>query len=485
MTDGRSSEIRFLLNGAERRASDFPPHLTILEYLRTVEHACGTKEGCAEGDCGACTVAIGEPVNGRMRYRAINSCVAFLGQIDGKKVLTVEGLANANGTLHPVQQALVETHGSQCGFCTPGFVMTMFAFHHGQEPLDDDTAHDVLAGNLCRCTGYRPILDAMRQANDQTDRGGKARDSTAVAQLEALRTLSAVEVTNGNRHFFVPRTEDELANLLARNPSAHMLAGGTDLGLLVTKDNRKPARIILISEIPELREVRTRPDEIIIGAAATYSDVLPNVEPAYPSFGTLIRRFGSRQIRNLGTFGGNIATASPIGDTPPVLIALDAKVEIRAATGIREVEAKDFFVAYRETALRPGEFVRAIRLPLLKPNELFRTYKLSRRYDQDISAVCGAFKIVRDGEVITEARIAYGGMAATPRRAPAAEAVLVGRKWDQSASAAAAAALANDYQPITDFRGSANYRLTAAANLIRRFQLDTADDRQLTDVYAL
>ena len=464
--------------------------MTILEYLRIIEYACGTKEGCAEGDCGACTVAIGEPADGGMRYRAVNSCVAFLGQADGKAVLTVEGLAARNETLHPVQQALVDTHGSQCGFCTPGFVMAMFAFHHSQQtdnqaPLNDDTIHNVLAGNLCRCTGYRPIVDAMRQADAQGDGDANAKDALILEKLQALRTVSPVEVNNGSQCFFVPRTVEELAALLTRNPSAHILAGGTDLGLLVTKHNNKPAKIILISEIPELREIHTDAATITIGAAATYADALPVIDAAYPSFGTLMRRFGSRQIRNLGTFGGNIATASPIGDTLPVLIALGAGIEIGSASGSREVEAEDFFVAYRETALQPGEFVRSVRLPRLQANEIFRTYKLSRRYDQDISAVCGAFRLTQDGGTITDARVAYGGMAATPKRAPSVEATLVGRAWDRLTAQAAAAEFANDYQPMTDFRGTASYRLKAASNLIHRFQLDTAEDQQLTDVYAL
>ena len=464
--------------------------MTILEYLRIIEYACGTKEGCAEGDCGACTVAIGEPADGGMRYRAVNSCVAFLGQADGKAVLTVEGLAARNETLHPVQQALVDTHGSQCGFCTPGFVMAMFAFHHSQQtdnqaPLNDDTIHNVLAGNLCRCTGYRPIVDAMRQADAQGDGDANAKDALILEKLQALRTVSPVEVNNGSQCFFVARTVEELAALLTRNPSAHILAGGTDLGLLVTKHNNKPAKIILISEIPELREIHTDAATITIGAAATYADALPVIDAAYPSFGTLMRRFGSRQIRNLGTFGGNIATASPIGDTLPVLIALGARIEIGSASGSREVEAEDFFVAYRETALQPGEFVRSVRLPRLQANEIFRTYKLSRRYDQDISAVCGAFRLTQDGGTITDARVAYGGMAATPKRAPSVEATLVGRAWDRLTAQAAAAEFANDYQPMTDFRGTASYRLKAASNLIHRFQLDTAEDQQLTDVYAL
>ena len=477
------------MNGVQRRVSEFPPYLTILEYLRTIEHACGTKEGCAEGDCGACTVAVGELADGRLRYRAVNSCVAFLGQLDGKELLTVEGLADSDRGLHPVQEAVVDTHASQCGFCTPGFIMAMFAFHHTRDdyraPAGDDVIHDVLAGNLCRCTGYRPIVEALRQASAQAWPLEPTNDAARIADLQPIQTLSPIDVARGNEHFFVPRTSDELANLLVRNPSAHILAGGTDLGLMVTKHNQKPAKIIFIGEIAELREITIQTDEIRIGAAANYEDILPVVESEYPSFGTLIRRFGSRQIRNLGTIGGNIATASPIGDSPPVLLAMGASVEIASANGDRTVGIDEFFVGYRETALRPGEFVRAIRLPRLKPNELFRTYKLSRRYDQDISAVCGAFKVALNDGVISDARIAFGGMAATPKRADAAEAVLISGAWDRAAANAAADALTDAFQPMTDFRGTAAYRLTAAANLIRRFQIDTADGDQLTDVYAL
>ena len=484
----RGREIRFLLNGEERRAAGFPPHLTLLDYLRTTARACGTKEGCAEGDCGACTVALGEPAAGRMRYRAVNACIAFLGQVDGKAVLTVEGLAD-KGDLHPVQQAMVESHASQCGFCTPGFVMAMFAHHHeaARGDLEDGTIHDVLAGNLCRCTGYRPIVDAMRQANLSSDARTAMRDAAAAAALERLRTASPVEIAAGERRFFIPRTLAGLLELLVRHPGAHILAGGTDLGLTVTKDNRKPAPIVLIGEIPELREIAVRRDHIRVGAAAAYSDLLEAVAPEYPSLATLIRRFGSPQIRNVGTLGGNIATASPIGDTPPVLLALGATVEVASARRTREVAIDDFFAAYRRTALGPGECIAAVKLPRLRRGELFRTYKLSRRYDQDISAVCAAFRVTLAGDMVAEARIAYGGMAAMPRRSAAAEAAVIGRRWDAGAAEAAAEAIAGDFEPLTDFRGSAAYRLAAAANLVRRFQLDTGagDVPPLTNVYAL
>lgn len=427
-----------------------------------------------------------------MHYRAINSCITFLGQIDSKALLTVEGLADREGRLHPVQQAMVNTHGSQCGFCTPGFIMAMFSHHHGStsqtDPaVEDDTIHDVLAGNLCRCTGYRPIIDAMREASQLQDQTSTVRDAATITALDNLRTVSPVEVAEGNHRFFIPRTVDELANLLTRNPSAHILAGGTDLGLLVTKDNQKLAKIILISEIPELREIVAGVEHIRVGAAATYNDLLPVIEPDYPSFATLIRRFGSRQIRNLGTIGGNIATASSIGDSPPVLLALGVTAKIVSVNSNREVAIDDFFIGYRKTTLRPGEFVKSVTIPRLRNNQLFRTYKLSRRYDQDISAVCGAFRIDLDDDTIIDARIAYGGMAATPQRAAAAEAALTGQRWSKATADAAARAIADDFQPLTDFRGTSAYRLTAAANLIRRFYLDTSaeDAHPLTDVYSL
>jgi len=480
-----AAEVHFLLNGEARALRGPPPNQTVLEYLRTVEHVTGTKEGCAEGDCGACTVVLGELVGAHVRYRAINSCIALVGQLDGKLLLTVEGLADPDGTLHPVQQALVELHGSQCGFCTPGFVMAMFAWHHSGEASDDETIHDMLAGNLCRCTGYRSIVEACRRvggvANDRFTRD----EATIAARLAALAGRGRVEATRDGRRLYVPRTLEELTHVLARDPEAEMVAGGTDQGLVVTKQHVKMDAVVSLGGIDELKAVTVDDDTVTFGAAVTYADALAVLDRDYPSFATLVRRIGSRQIRNLGTICGNIANASPIGDTPPPLLAIGAEVDLVGAGGRRTVDLDDFFLDYRKTARRPGEVLAAVRFRRPGPKTLFRTYKISKRYDQDISAVCGAYRLEIDNGRILSARVAYGGMAATPKRAPACEAALAGQAWSEATLERAAAALSADFTPMTDFRGTADYRARVAANLLRRLWLDAGSKTVPVEVMAL
>jgi xanthine dehydrogenase small subunit len=466
-----SDHIEFLLNGAKRSVADVAPTTTVLEYLRGAERACGTKEGCAEGDCGACSVVLGESVEGRMRYRAVNGCIVFLPQIAGKLLLTVEGLAE-NRVLHGVQQAMVDSDGSQCGFCTPGFVMALFAFQHGGEAGSEDAIHEALAGNLCRCTGYRPIIAAARAVAGTADRFDAAEEElrTAVAQLAADDDIA---IERDGQKFFVPRSLKQLLALRAEYPTAKLLAGGTDLALLVTKDFRKLDAVISVMQIPELAHVGVADGILTIGAAVTYTDALPLIEIYWPSFGAIIRRIGSRQIRNVGTVVGNIANASPIGDTPPALIVLGATLVLRSATGVREIPIAEYFLDYRKTALRPDEIIESVRLPLPDGMALFRTYKVAKRWDQDISAVCGAFNLTIQDGVVADACIAYGGMAATPRRAVSCEQALIGRDWNETTIAAAMAALAEDYQPLSDWRATAEYRLKVAANLLHRLFLET------------
>ncbi len=476
-------EIRFLLNGAPRIVKDTAPTTTVLDFLRLSERTCGTKEGCAEGDCGACTVVVGEAGREGMRWQAVNSCIAFLPQIDGKIVLTVEGLAEG-ATLHPVQKALVENDASQCGFCTPGFAMTLFAFQHGGERATADAVHEALAGNLCRCTGYRPIVAAAEAVAGTPDRF----DATAPAlrqALGALRQGGSITVEHQGERCFAPSSLDELLALRAAHPDAHLLAGGTDLALLVTKEFRTLATVILVTRVPELRALAVDGEAVTIGAAVTYTEALPVIERYWPSFARLIRRIGSRQIRNLGTIGGNIANASPIGDTPPALIALGATLRLRSRRGLREMPLEDFFTGYRKTALAADEIVEAVRIPLPRPEERFRTDKIAKRWDQDISAVCAAFNLtIRVGR-IEAARIAYGGMAATPCRAVRTEAALIGRPWDLPTVETAAAELMADFQPISDWRAGAAYRRDVAANLLRRFWLETTRSDMPLDVMAL
>jgi xanthine dehydrogenase small subunit len=468
-----SGRVAFLLNGAARAVDDVAPTTTVLEYLRGVERLVGTKEGCAEGDCGACTVVLGEPSpDGGMRHRAINGCIALLPQIHGKLLLTVEGLADADA-LHPVQQAMVDCDASQCGFCTPGFVMALFAFQHGAEAATPDAIHEALAGNLCRCTGYRPIVAAAERVAGAADPRFDAQTSAWRAALAALPS-DELALAHDTQRCFAPTSLDALLALRAAHPDAHLLAGGTDLALLITKEYRTLERVIAVTRVPELARIERDHDALTIGAAVTYTDALPQLERLWPSLGLMIRRLGSRQIRNLGTIGGNIANASPIGDMPPALIALDATVTLRSLRGARELPLEDFFVDYRRTALAAGEIVATVRIPLPKSDQLFRTDKVAKRWDQDISAVCGAYRITRTDGRVTDARLAFGGMAATPRRAFECEQALIGQPWSEATIERAIAALARDFAPIDDWRASAAYRRRVAGNLLRRLWLESA-----------
>ena len=468
---GRS--IPILLNGEPCEIRDVPPATTVLDWLRTERRLTGTKEGCAEGDCGACTVVLGIPDGGGLRYEAVNSCLIAMPQLAGRALLTVEGLA-ANGRLHPLQQALVEADASQCGFCTPGIAMALFAFLEGGEAPEVETIHDSLAGNLCRCTGYRPIVDAAREAE-------RAPAGAPVAPVPE----AGPDYEAGKQVFFAPRTLDGLIALRTKHPDAPILAGGTDLGLLFSRERRAFDAIISVARVEELNRLEVREEEIEIGAAVTYTRALPVLDAEYPGMGELIRRIGSRQIRNLGTIGGNVGNASPIGDTPPCLIALDATLVLRGPDGAREMPIEDFFLDYRKTDLRRGEVIGSVRVPRLGTDEIFRTYKVSKRYDQDISAVIGAYRLTLADGRVTDARIAYGGMAATPKRARHAEQALTGRSWDGEAVESAKRAMANDFEPIDDFRAGARYRATVAANLLERLRLQTTGGDTPTGVFAL
>jgi xanthine dehydrogenase small subunit len=463
--------LQFLLNGRPSSEDGASPSMTVLDWLRSRAHLTGTKEGCAEGDCGACTIVIGRPIDGSLRFQAVNSCLMMLPQIDNCAVLTVEGLA-ADGELHPVQQALVDADATQCGFCTPGFVMAMFAFHHGGEPADNALVHEALAGNLCRCTGYRPIAAACRQiAHGPGDR--------FVADLPALAdTLAALprcaDYRHGGEACLMPRSLDSLFAAMAQFPDAVLLAGGTDLGLRVSKDREALPVAIALEAVAELRRINANADAIEIGGAVTYTEALPHLDRHFPSFGALVRRIASRQIRNLGTIAGNLATASPIGDTIPCLIALDATITLASDTGERVLPVESFITGYRKTVLAPGEIIAAIRIPLLASGEEFAAYKVCKRFDQDISTVVAAFRLERRGGKVATLHAAYGGMAPRAMRARSLEAAVRGRPWAPARLADVEALLARDFTPITDHRGGAAYRLRAAAGLLRRFQLEAA-----------
>ncbi len=472
-----TNAIQFLLGNELRALRNVNPNKTVLNYLRYDEGLTGTKEGCAEGDCGACTVVLGERRNNSsIRYRAVNSCVQFLPTLHGKQLITVEHLSQTNGRLHPVQQAMVENHGSQCGFCTPGFVMSLFALYHENFSIDRETVNDTLAGNLCRCTGYAPIVKAAMGACQGKSKDSFSRNETKTSNmLKEMSSEELVSLTSQSGDYFAPSTCSELETLLAEYPHAVIVAGATDVGLWVTKQHRRVSPIIYIGNIGDLKNIRLTNDALEIGAMATYSDAVDAINQHYPDFGELIRRLGSVQIRNVGTIGGNIANGSPIGDMPPGLIAANARLILRSQQGRREIPLEAFFIEYGKQDLQRGEFVEKIVLPQPPVESKFRTYKVSKRFDQDISAVCGAYQVTINNGVVSNTRICYGGMAGIPRRATHCEKALNGSPWNDQTIETAMQALEQDYQPLTDMRASEDYRMHVAKNLLYRFYLETSE----------
>ncbi len=459
--------IRFVFRGAVVRLDGFAPTCALLGWLREDQRATGTKEGCNEGDCGACTVILARVENGRLVHRPVNACITLLGMVDGAEVLTVEDLS-VDGQLHKVQQAMVDHHGSQCGFCTPGIVMSLVALDKAGGEVTRARINDQLAGNLCRCTGYRPIIDAALAALDGTpdhlDKAAPAR----IARLEALGDAGAM-VGVGDAFFAAPRTLDALLALYAAHPDATILAGATDVGLWITKQFRPITKLIWLGRVAALQRLEEDAETLVIGAGVSHAAALPALARLSPDLGELGRRFGSTQVRAQGTVGGNIANGSPIGDWAPAFIALGATVELLKSAGRRHLPLDDFFIAYGKQDRLPGEIVASLVIPKLAEGEHFRCLKISKRFDEDISALMGAFKLTVLDDTITAARITFGGMAATPKRAPLTEAALMGASLtDRATWAAALEALGHDYQPIGDMRASARYRITTARALLTK-----------------
>src|SRR3954453_9786659 len=469
-------KIRFLLGHELIELDRVDPTQTVLDWLRLERRRTGTKEGCNEGDCGACTVVIAQPSGERLDYRAVNACIQFLGTLDGCQLLTVEDLKCPEGSLHPVQQAMDDCHGSQCGFCTPGFVMSMFALTRTANSLPGEEAIDnALAGNLCRCTGYAPIVRAVQQAFAAAPRNDaiEAAAESTLARLQALRDDATLVVGDGGRRFIAPATVDGLAEVLLAEPATTIVAGCTDVGLWVTKQMRRLDPVVYLGRVKELQRIEETAEGVVIGAGVSHSDAMSVLGPLYPDLGEMWRRFASVQIRNAGTVGGNIANGSPIGDANPSLIAAGATLQLRRRGEVRSLPLEEFFIAYGKQDRRPGEFVLSVTVPRPAAGSRYRAYKISKRFDQDISAVMAAFQLRLDGDRVAEARLAFGGMAATPKRAAHAEAAIVGRPWTDAAVEAGMAALGQDFQPISDMRASAGYRLSVARNLLRRFHLET------------
>jgi xanthine dehydrogenase small subunit len=476
--------LRFRFRGAEVALDRFSPRLTLLDWLREEKGAKGVKEGCAEGDCGACTVVLSRPrQSGGVDYKAVNACVMLLGQVDGAEVITVEDLAEGR-TLHPVQQAMVDLHGSQCGFCTPGIVMSLFALYHIGEAASRGAICDQLAGNLCRCTGYRPIVDAALATCTANPEDRFARFAAERrAALEALADERDLFVGDETAFFAAPASEAALAELYGRHKDAILLGGATDVGLWITKGLRDLKKIIWLGRVKGFDRIEESAEALDFYAMAGLDAALEPLAALHPDLREIMRRFGSAQVRAAGTIGGNVANASPIGDTPPVFIALDATVELRSGGATRMLPIEKFFIAYGKQDRAPGEYVRRVHVPKLKSNHQFRSYKVSKRIDEDISAVMSAFRFTLDGRRIAEARLAYGGMAATPKRASGAEAALAGASLDDRGTwRAALDAIGSDFTPLTDQRATAAYRSKVAANFLLKALTEIAGAEGLTRI---
>ena len=453
------SGIAFLLNGTPVCVTGQSPTRTLLDWLREDRGLCGTKEGCNEGDCGACTVMVTDAAGSR----ALNACILLLPQLQGKAVRTVEGISGPGGALHPAQEAMVSHHGSQCGFCTPGFIVSMATAH-----LNGATGHDdQLAGNLCRCTGYAPIIRAANAAETAPVPDWMREDAAFFsAQVSPEVRGQAAPGT------FCPASSDELADWYLANPEATLIAGATDVGLWVTKQLRDLAPVAFLNGIADLSQIERRGGQMHVGACVTIAELRRAVAPHLPSLAELFRRYASEQVRNAATIGGNIANGSPIGDGPPALIALGATLHLRRGDEMRSLPLESFFLDYRKQDRRPGEFVAGVSFADHAPD--LRCYKLSKRFDQDISAVCGCFNLTIEGGTVTAARIAFGGMAGISKRAAAAEAALLGCAWNEATVREAMQAMAGDFSPMSDMRASAAYRMKTAQNMMLRYFHDLA-----------
>ncbi|MBB3351150.1 xanthine dehydrogenase small subunit [Rhizobium sp. BK049] len=472
-----NDSIRFILNGEDIELTDVGPTETLLDFLRLQRRLTGTKEGCAEGDCGACTVLVGRLVDGKLAYESVNACIRFTGSLHATHVVTVEHLAGRDGALHPVQQALVDCHGSQCGFCTPGFVMSLYGLWLTKEKPSRREIEKALQGNLCRCTGYEPIVKAAEQVSLMRpsalfDPLERAR-SEIIARLWAMQASDTIRIARSEDRLIVPASVQALAEVLSQEPDAIVVAGSTDVGLWVTKQMRRLSPVVFINHLSELQSVTENEDGVTIGAGVSYTGAFAAIAKKIPALGRLIDRIGGEQVRNMGTIGGNIANGSPIGDSPPPLIALGATLTLRSVEGQRKMPLEDFFIAYGKQDRRPGEFVESVFVPYPKASR-FAAYKITKRRDEDITAVLGAFLLtLDDAETVTDIRVAFGGMAATPKRARTVEGELIGKPWTEATIEATRPAFDADFQPLTDWRATAEYRQLTAKNLLTRFYLET------------
>ena len=477
-----SSKIEFIYQNRIFEIKNLDSNETLLNYIRTKLKKTGTKEGCAEGGCGACTVVLGDlKNNNEINYKAVNSCITLLPTLQGKQLILVEDLISKEGILHPVQQAMVNYHGSQCGFCTPGFVMSLFSMYKKNSKFKDYEIKDSISGNLCRCTGYQPIIKAAKSLKNKNkiDQFSKNKKNT-INLLNKINNKSVVIYYKGKK-YFSPRYITELKKILKKNTDVNFLSGGTDLSLAVTKERKDINSIIYMNSIKELQYIKNNNKYIEIGASTTLIEIESYIKKYYPDFTKILKRYGSPQIRNVATVAGNIATASPIGDCLPLLLSLNAKVVLQDFKKTKILFLNDFFVSYRKTKLKKGQFIHSIRIPLIKDNT-FKAYKISKRFDDDISSVCAAFNLEIKKNKILSVRIAYGGMAEIPKRATHCEKIFLNSLVTDQIIDKAKKALEKDFKPISDMRASRSYRMEVAKNLLEKFCVEIKQ-KKLIGVY--
>ena len=475
-----NGNIKFILDNEIvsidfNKDSTLSPTTTLLKYLRTLPNHKGTKEGCAEGDCGACTVVIAElDTNNKISYKAVNSCLVFLPMIHGKQVITIENIEES-GKLHPIQKLFIDKHASQCGFCTPGFIMSSFSLYKSGSYITDAVIEDSLAGNLCRCTGYRPIFDTVQDVlSDIKPDHFSAHEDTTISQLLKIRKeQESVLIKTNNQLYFLPFTLTEAVEYKHKNTDALIINGATDTALKVTKKNEIISHIIDISHLDDLRKIEYNEDSIVIGSNLNLNKVRDLVALDYDALYDILNVFGSKQIRNLAGLGGNIGSASPIGDTLPVLMAYDASVILISKKGKREIVLEDFIVDYRKTKLADDEIIHSIRLPKTKPDIIVKAYKISKRKDLDISSVSAGFKLKLRNNTVDELCLFFGGMAAKTKRAFNTEEFIKGKEWTIKTIEAAKEVLLNEFEPLSDARANADGRKIMAANLLEQFWFES------------
>ena len=466
-----SSVIKFIHEDQIIEIENPNPNETLLNYIRTKLKKTGTKEGCAEGGCGACTIVLGELKNNKINYKAINSCITFMPMLQGKQLILVEDLVSKDGLLHPVQQAMVNYHGSQCGFCTPGFVMSLFSMFKNHSKFQDNEIKESIAGNLCRCTGYQPIIKAARSLKRKNKIDHFVKNKKITINLLKKIEDENIAIYEKDKRYFAPKYVHELKKILKKNINPHFLSGGTDLSLVVTKERKDINTLIYMNSISELNYIKNNNKYIEVGAATPLIDFESYIEKYYPDFTAILKRYGSVQIRNVATIAGNIATASPIGDTLPLLLSLDAKVVLKSIKKNKIIPLNDFFIDYRKTKLKKDQFIDSIRIPIF-PKNIFKAYKVSKRFDDDISSVCASFNIEVVNEKIKNIRIAYGGMASIPKRAKHCEKLLLHSPITEQVINKAQEFLKKDFKPISDMRASRQYRMEVAKNLLRKCFLE-------------